>query len=283
MKKRSLLTRLRINGFGYLISALLLLVGVPLYQLLVLNPTGYNSILASSGPGLAASYLAWIGMHQPQFIMQRLLLVIAFVLLFTLPFSLFRIIVAQELVEQAEQADEKPDEKPNEKPDEDADENTDERTEDGLPAHPWRGKGFVIIAVWAGLCGLVLYILGTVAGMLYFVVASGNVTVPDNFTLFSSIFSIMANTVGIGLLALAALLFGAMIARRGLHLWPGIWLAFGYTALAVAALFSGSAVGVASAPATGQAPLTTPAVLLFALWVLWFSIMLVRLKPEQAE
>ncbi len=174
-------------------------------------------------------------------------------------------------MEQAEQADEKPDE------------GADERTEDGLPAHPWRGKGFAIIAVWAGLCGLVLYILGTVAGMLYFVVASGNVTVPDNFTLFSSIFSIMANTVGIGLLALAALLFGAIIARRGLQLWPGIWLAFGYTALAVAALFSGSAVGVASAPATGQAPLTTPAVLLFALWVLWFSIMLVRLKPEQPE
>jgi hypothetical protein len=275
MKKRSLLTRLRINGFGYLISALLLVVGVPLYQLLVLNPTGYNSILATSGPDLAATYLAWIGAHQPQFIIQRLLLVIAFVLLLTLPFSLFRIIVAQELVEQAEQADEKPGE--------DADENTDEGTEDGLPAHPWRGKGFVIIAVWAGLCGLVLYILGTVAGMLYLVVASGNVTVPDNFTLFSSIFSIMANTVGVGLLALAALLFGAMIARRGLHLWPGIWLAFGYTALAVAALFSGSAVGVASAPATGQAPLTTPAVLLFALWVLWFSIMLVRLKPEQSE
>jgi hypothetical protein len=93
----------------------------------------------------------------------------------------------------------------------------------------------------------------------------------------------MANTVGIGLLALAALFFGAMIARRGLHLWPGIWVAFGYTSLAVAALFSGSAIGVASAPATGQASLTTPAVLLFALWVLWFSIMLVRLKPEQSD
>lgn len=282
MKKRSLLTRLRINGFGYLISALLLLVGVPLYQLLVLNPTGYNGILASSGTGLAATYLAWIGAHQPQFIIQRLLLVIAFVLLLTLPFSLFRIIVAQELVEQVEQTDEKSDEIAEEEPAERGEE-SEERTEDGLPTHPWRGKGFVIIAVWAGLCGLVLYILGTVAGMLYLVVASGDVMVPNNFTLFSSIFSIMANTVGIGLLALAALLFGAMIARRGLHLWPGIWLAFGYTALAVAALFSGSAVGVASAPATGQAPLTTPAVLLFALWVLWFSIMLVRLKPEQAD
>ncbi len=271
MKKRSLLARLRINGACYLISVHRLLVGVPLYQLLVLNPTGYNSILASSGPNLAVTYLAWISTHQLQFIIQRLLLVFAFALLFTLPFSLFRIIVAQELVEQAEQANEEPSEE------------TDEHTEEGLPAHPWRGKGFVIIAAWAGVFGLLFYILGTVAGTLYLVVASGNATVPDNFTLFSSTFSIMANTVGIGLLALAALFFGAMIARRGLHLWPGIWVAFGYTSLAVAALFSGSAVEVASAPATGQAPLTTPAVLLFALWVLWLSIMLVRLKPEQPD
>jgi hypothetical protein len=274
MKKRSLLTRLRINGVCYLISALLLLVGVPLYQLLVLNPTGYNRILASSSPELAATYLAWINTHPFQFMIQRLLLLLAFALLLTLPFSLFRIIVAQELVEQAEQAEEESAE---------TSEETDERTEDGLPSRPWRGKGFVIIAAWAGLLGLVLYLLGTVAGMLYLVVASKDAMVPDNFTPYSSFFSIMANTVGIGLLALAALFFGAMIARRGLHLWPGIWVAFGYTALAVAALFSGSAVGVASAPATGQAPLTTPSVLLFALWVLWLSIMLVRLKPEQPD
>ncbi|MBV9229744.1 MAG: hypothetical protein JOZ18_10560, partial [Chloroflexi bacterium] len=58
------------------------------------------------------------------------------------------------------------------------------------------------------------------------------------------------------------------------------WIAFGYAALAVAALLSGSAVAVATAPAAGQAALTAPAVLLFSLWVLWFGIMLVRLKPE---
>ena len=60
----------------------------------------------------------------------------------------------------------------------------------------------------------------------------------------------------------------------------GLGLAFGYVALAIAALMSGSAVEVAFAPTTGQAILSTPAILLFALWVLWFGVMVVRLEPE---
>ncbi len=265
MQKHSLLSQLRTNGLFYLLSALLLLVGIPVYQLLVLNPTGYGTILAgNNGPALASAYLSWIGAHQFQFILHRFLLTLTFVLLLTLPFILFRIIVAQELVAQVEQGEE-----------EDS-----EETEDELPAHPWRGKGFVIIALWAGLSGLLLYILGTIGGTIYLVIASSGAAMPANFTLISSLFSLVANSIGIGLLALSALFFGAMIARRGRYLWPDIWIAFGYTALAVAALFSGSAVGVASAPATGQATLTTPAMLLFALWVLWLGIMLVRLQPE---
>lgn len=264
MQKRSMLSQLHINGFSYLLSAFLLLVGIPLYQLLVLNPTGYGTILAgNNGPALASAYLTWIGAHQFQFIIHRLLLTLTFVLLLTLPFVLFRIIVAQELVAQVEQGEVE----------------DDEETEDGLPAHPWRGKGFVIIAVWAGLSGLLLYILGTIGGTIYLVSVSSTPT-PANFTLISSLFSLVANSIGIGLLALSTLFFGAMIARRGRYIWPGIWVAFGYAALAVAALFSGSAVGVASSPATGQATLTTPAMLLFALWVLWLGIMLVRLRPE---
>jgi hypothetical protein len=92
--------------------------------------------------------------------------------------------------------------------------------------------------------------------------------------------TVITNTIGIGLLALSCLFFGAMIARSGYNLWPGTWVIFGYTALAVAALLSASAVAVASTSIEGKSPLTTPAILIFALWVLWFSIMLVRLKPE---
>jgi len=51
-------------------------------------------------------------------------------------------------------------------------------------------------------------------------------------------------------------------------------------ALLAGAVASGSAVQVALAPTSGQATLTTPAILLFAIWSLWFSIMVTRLKAE---
>ena len=103
MKKRSLLARLRINGISYLISALLLLVGVPLYQSLVLNPARYGAALNALGAGRSGDYLNWIAAHSPQFVIYRVLLIIPFALLFSLPFTLFRIIVAQELMRQIDQ------------------------------------------------------------------------------------------------------------------------------------------------------------------------------------
>ena len=242
-RKRTFLTKLRINGAYYLIGALLLLAGVPLYQLLVLLPQGYADALASAGKGSFSSYVLWIGHHLIQFLGYRALLVISFAVLLSLPFTLFRIIVAQEILGQEE--DDMGEETKEI-------ESTETQTPDGMPEYAWRGKGFAVLAAWSGLLSIILYTLG----------------------------SIISNTIGGGLLALSCLFFGAIIARRGLKLWPAVWVAFGYTALAVAALLSGSAVAVASAPTEGQAALTTPAILLFALWVLWFAIMLVRLKPE---
>jgi hypothetical protein len=200
------------------------------------------------------------------------LLVVAFLLLVTLPFTLFRIIVAQEILGQQEEERE-----------EEASTETSETG--GMPAYAWRGKGFAVVAAWLGLFGLVIYIVGTIASTLYFMIASSGFTerspgssVPATP---AGTFSLVTNTFGIGLLALATLFFGAIIARSGRSLWPGIWVAFGYVALAVAALLSGSAVAVASAPLQSQATLTSPAILLFALWVLWLGIMLVRLRPEE--
>jgi hypothetical protein len=152
-----------------------------------------------------------------------------------------------------------------------------------MPADAWRGKGFAVLAAWSGLLSLIFYVLGTLAGTIYLMVIgstfSASTGLPANFSTLTSTFNIIPNTLGGGLLALASLFFGALIARSGRKLWPGIWVAFGYMALAVAALLSGSAVAVASAPES-QAAFTTPATLLFALWALWFGIMLVRLKPE---
>lgn len=282
--KRNLLSRLQTNGIYYIIGALLLLLVIPAYQLLVLTHLGYENALRMAGPGgYAAIYLAWISAHTPYLIIHHLLLALAFALLLSLPFSLFRIIVAQELVDQQERA-------ATGQGEDDEDDDEEEETEgaetpvDGVPSDAWRGKGFAIVAAWAGLFGLIIYILGTIADTIYLVVVSrgfsARAPLPAGFTAFSSFFAITTNTVGIGLLALSALFFGAVIARRGRNLWPGVWVIFAYTAIAVAALFSGSAVAIASAPTEGQAAFTSPAILLFALWVLWLGIMLVRLKAE---
>src|SRR5947209_8471206 len=153
MKQRSLLSRLHINGIYYLAGALILLLGVPLYQQLVLVPLGYSSALASSNSGNFLPYLFWIHSYSLQFVVYRALLVIAFSLLLTLPFTLFRIIVAQEILGQQEQAEETA---TNEQS------GAEQPETDGMPAYAWRGKGFAVVAAWSGLFGLIAFILGTI-------------------------------------------------------------------------------------------------------------------------
>lgn len=286
MKKRSLLARLRTNGLYYLISSILLLLVVPIYQLLVLNPTGFGDTRTT---GHLNIYLFWLGNHTPQFIIYRGLLAVAFALLFTMPFSLYRIIVAQEILGRAEIEEEEAEEEEEEEviEEEEAEElpaQTPTTTSDGMPEFAWRGKGFAVLATWTGTAGIVIFLVGTILGTIYLANASQSfmqtANVPPNTEQLDTIFTIVTNTISIGLLAISAMFFGAMIARAGKRLWPTSWLAFSYTALAVAALLSGSAVGVASSPSNGQALLTTAAILLFGLWNLWLSIMLLRLKPE---
>ncbi len=290
--KRSFLARLRSNGTSYLCAGLLLLVGIPAYQAFILAPLGYNNALAVTSSGNSAAYLAWIGIHLFPFLLYRLLLLLAFILLLSLPFSLFRVIIAQELMGQEEREAEElvaddNDEEEEEETEETEVEEEEEESDNGMPPYAWRGKGFAVIAAWSGFIGLICYVIGTLASTFYLTSISNGVaqtaTLSSGNILLISIFAIITNTVGIGLLALSTLFFGAIIARSGGKLWPLAWVIFGYVALAVAALFSGSAVSVASAPASGQAPLTAPAILLFGIWVLWLGVMLVRLKPEPAH
>lgn len=286
--KRSFLAKLHTHGLYYLVGALLLLIGVPLYQFAILNPEGYNAALATVSKGTFATYLLWLNAHPAQFLGYRILLIVAFALLLSLPFTLFRIIVAQEILglagEGEEQANKVNDEEPGAASSTTDSEDEDRQETDGMPPHAWRGRGFAVIAAWAGLGGVILFTVGAILSTLYlFIVGSsfnGHEPVQGAFSSLSGTFDILTYTVGGGLLAVALLFFGAIIASRGRHLWPGIWVVFSYLAIAGAALLSGSAVAVASAPAAGQATLTSPAILVFALWVLWLGVMLVRLKPE---
>ncbi|WP_149399405.1 hypothetical protein [Dictyobacter arantiisoli] len=283
--KRSLLARLRSNGFNYLISGLILLLGVPLYQVLILGSTGFSSALDETGSGRYAAYLIWISTHSLLFVIYRVLLLGAFFLLLTFPFALQRIIVAQELLGLQERAETQASEDnaidTTANPDtiETEDDTTDS---DDMTEHPWRGKGFVVLAGWAGLLGLAIYLIGGALSTGYFVLVGGSTgsAIHNSVTVLAPIFTIITNAVGTGLLGLACLFFGAMIVRTGKIFWPDSWVFFGYTALFVGAILCISAVAVVSAAGIGQSTLTTIATWLLAIWIIWLGCMLIRLKPE---
>lgn len=284
--KRTFLAKLQRSALYCLIGAFLLVVGVPLYQLIVLNPAGYSNALNS-----LAQTLRWINGHGLHFIGYRALLLVGFALMLGLPFALFRIIVAQEIIGRADIEDNEGEQQESDKQAVEEKTNTNDgqmekeqanQPDDGMPEFAWRGKGFAVMAAWTGLFGLIFFVAGTLASTIYLLIsaASQSAHVTGDAAPLTGFFTILTFTVGGGLLAFSSLFFGAVIARSGRRLWPDSWLFFGYVALAIAALMSGSAVQVAFAPATGQAALSTPAILLFALWVLWFGIMVVKLKPE---
>jgi hypothetical protein len=283
--KRSLLARLRTNGALYLISAVLLGLGVPLYRALALEPAGFSSALLGQAQGIAPAYLVWIHGHTGLFLGYRILLILAFALILTLPFSLYRIIVAQEILGQQEDT-------ANDQAEEDAEEDTQGEkefvsvpgTEDGMPGFAWRGKGFVVLAAWLGTAGLLLYVLGTISSTFYLTISSAHVTagteVSDSVISLAGTLTLTTNTVGIGLLGLGTLFSGAMISRTGMNLWPGIWVAFGYVAILVGALLCIGAIAAATDAGGSQGLLNTAGTFLFALWTFWLGLMLIRLQPE---
>ncbi len=280
--KRTFLSKIQRNGIYCTIGALLLLVGIPLYQFLILIPSGYSNALATQSLALR-----WINTHILLFLGYRALLFAGFAFIISMPFTLFRIIVAQEILEreadEQQEDDQQEDEKKQVAQDQAKDQSVNDQ-QDGMPDFAWRGKGFAVLAAWIGLFSLLFFSLGTLASTLYLVLSAASLpslaSNLENAAPLTGFFAIITFTVGGGLLAISCLFFGFVIARSGLKLWPGIWVAFAYMAIALAVLFSVSATNVALSPGTGQSLITTLAILLFAVWVLWFGIMLVRLKPE---
>jgi hypothetical protein len=291
--KRSLLARLRTNGFLYLISAAFLVLGIPLYQALVLEPAGLSRVLHANGvntfseqvQGAAPMYLVWIHGHNGLFLGYRILLMLAFALILTLPFSLYRIIVAQEIIGQQEHT-------ANDTAEEDSEADTQSEkepmsvttTQDGMPAFAWRGKGFAVLAAWLGTAGLVLYVLGTIISTFYLTISSTHVTpgreIPDSVITLSGTLAIITNSIGIGLLGLGILFFGAMISRTGTNLWPTMWVVLGYVAILVGALLCIGAIAAATAGGGNQGILNTAGTFLFSLWTCWLALILIRLQPE---
>ncbi len=275
--KKTFLGKIQRNGRYCIIGALLLLVGIPLYQFIFLVPSGYSNALATQ-----SAVLHWISTHSLLFLGYRALLFAGFAFMISMPFTLFRIIVAQELLGRDT---EDPENTGKEEALQDATRDAAESDqEEGMPAFAWRGKGFALLAAWGGFFGLLCFVLGTLASTFYLMLSASSLpstaTNLDSAASLTGFFAIVTYTVGGGLLALSCLFFGIVIARSGLKLWPGMWVAFAYVAIALAILFGVSAAEVAFDPLTGQTFVTTLAILLFSVWVLWFGVMLVRLRPE---
>lgn len=267
--QKTFLARLQTGARNCLIGALLLLVGVPLYQFFLLVPSGYSNALNSQG-----QTMAWIHANTLLFLGYRALLILGFALMLSMPFALFRIIIAQEILGRDEEPVEVVEEETNEV--EEKSESVASQPENPMPEFAWRGKGFAVLAAWMELIGLLVFVLGTLGSTFYYLVVafSSNYDAP-----LSGLFAILTFTVGGGLLAFGCLFFGAMIARSGRKLWPDSWVFFSYLGLAIAAVMCGSAVEVAF-NATGQPVLSTPAIVLFGVWVLWYGVMVVRLRAE---
>src|SRR5260370_17538734 len=121
----------------------------------------------------------------------------------------------------------------------------------------WRGKGYAVLAVWSGLIGLLLIVGGTLVSSLYLVSSAATITsqtpISNNAAPLTGALAIITFTIGGGLLPLSCLFFGAVIARSGLNLWPGVWVAFGYMALALPGLFRASAVQLPFPPPPAHA------------------------------
>ncbi len=77
-----------------------------------------------------------------------------------------RKLLAQEEEDEEESGEE-------EQVEDDTEEDDEEEGEDTiLPANAWRGKGFAVLAVWAGLAGIGLYVLGNLVSTIYLLIVS---------------------------------------------------------------------------------------------------------------
>ena len=232
--------RIKLQGFYSLLAGFVLLVGVPIYQSVVLGPAGYR------GPSDMAfthedygPLLSWIGIHSNAFIVFRLLEIIAFFLIIRLPFALHRAL------------------KPY-----------------GRTLARWMLAGGL-----GGLALFVAMIaLSTVsfinAAADYSSQAPSSAAARGIASSFSSLYGMEAlaqNTAGGALLAIFLLCASLLIARSGKL--SNLLVYFG---LLVAALMAGLALLFAVSPPEAQTQLTTPALASFAIWLIWLAMLLIQ-------
>jgi hypothetical protein len=230
--------RLKLQGFYSLLAGAILLLGVPIYQAVVLGPAGYRAPSDTAfSNGDYGPLLLWIAGHGSAFIIFRCIELVAFLLMLRLPLALYRALRAR-----------------------------------GTTLARWTlvgGTGGM--ALFAAMIALsTVTFVNTAAS--YSQTRGGPASAQNILTSFKGFYGIEAlgqNTLGGFLVAIFLLSASLLIARSGKL--SNLLVYFG---LLAAALMAALALLFAVSPPSAQTQLNTPALASFAVWLIWFGILL---------
>ncbi len=233
------IARLKVQGGYSLLAGLILFLGIPLYQAVILSPTGYQALAATAfTQGAYGPLLVWIGTHSQTFAIFRLLEFGAFLCTLRVPLALSRVLHSY-----------------------------------GSTLARW-----VLIAGTAGATifgAMIALSTFTFINAANTYSQSATLTarsdVLQNFQGFYGIEALAQNTLGGALLAAFLLCSSLLMARTG-----KLSALFIYFGLLTAALMAGLALLYALSPLSAQTQLTTPALAAFAIWLIWLGILLLQ-------
>ena len=245
------IARLKLQGFYSLLAGAILLLGVPIYQAVVLAPAGYRAPSDTAfSKGDYGPLLLWIAGHSSDFIIFRCIELVAFLFMLRLPLALYRALRSR-----------------------------------GTTLARWMvvsGLGGLIL--FAAMIALSTFTFVNTAAS-YSQAQSDSTAAQNMLTSFNGFYGVEAlgqNTLGGFLIAIFLLCASLLIARSGKL--SNLLVYFG---LLAAALMAALALLFAVSPPSAQTQLNTPALASFAVWLIWLGMLLnlraPQLAPEAAQ
>jgi len=239
------LARVRLRGVYAAIAGVILLVGVQIYSVVALAPTGYtNAINAVITQGTFAPYLVWLGLHGPENRALRLIEVVTFVLAAAMPQQLRRVL---------------------------------------WPSDPQAGRwaaflgqiGFALFVV-ALILGLFTS-TGSAAAYADATNAATQASVTQAFARSYAIETLLSRVLGGALVSIFLVVTSLRVLQTRIL---SVWLA--YLGLLTAALLAASALLSALAPDAPQTPVSSLSLIVLGIWLTAIGIVLARLRafPE---
>ena len=245
------IARLKLQGFYSLLAGAILLVGVPIYQAVVLAPAEYRAPSDTAfSKGDYGPLLLWIAGHGSEFIIFRCIELVAFLLMLRLPLALYRALRSR-----------------------------------GATLARWMVvSGLGGLVLFAAMIALSTFTFVNSAAS-YSQTRGGPASARNILTNFNGFYGVEAlgqNTLGGFLIAIFLLCASLLIARSGKL--SNLLVYFG---LLAAALMAALALLFAVSPPSAQTQLNTPALASFAVWLIWLGMLLnlraAQLAPEAVQ